>query len=215
MRTADDFNRYYATPDPWGVSRATFRDRVLRRHLTRSIRNKSVLELGCGEGHLAQAIFRKAQSVMAVDISDVAIGRAKSLNLRNARFETADLLDVSFGGYDVIAAIECIHFLSHREQGTFLERIARSTPASCFCFQVRSSTTSVTLVTGDCCSNSRASRIHGRQISQPVGLIGTPFSLRIVAYLLSCRSATGCSIGYPNGRFTKGSTPFAHRSRQA
>ena len=125
MRTADDFNRYYATPDPWGVSRATFRDRVFRRHLTRFVRNKSVLELGCGEGHLTQAIFHKARSVMAVDISDIAIARAKSLNLRNARFENADLLDVSFRGYDVIAAIECIYFLSHQEQGAFLEKVAR------------------------------------------------------------------------------------------
>jgi cyclopropane fatty-acyl-phospholipid synthase-like methyltransferase len=125
MRTADDFNRYYATPDPWGIARATFRDRVLRRHLTRSTRNKSVLELGCGEGHLTEAIFRKARSVTSVDISDVAIARAKSLNLQNARFEAADLMDASFGGYDVIAAIECIYFLSHREQGLFLERVAR------------------------------------------------------------------------------------------
>ena len=125
MRTADDFNRYYATPDPWGISRAMFRDRVLRRHLTRSIRNKSVLELGCGEGHLTQAIFRKARSVIAVDISDVAIARAKSLNLRNAGFETADFLETSFGGYDVIAAIECIYYLSHQEQGAFLQRVAR------------------------------------------------------------------------------------------
>lgn len=125
MRTADDFDRYYATPDPWGISRAMFRDRVLRRHLTRAIRNKSVLELGCGEGHLTQVIFHKARSVTAVDISDVAIARAKSLNLRNARFETADLLETSFEGYDVIAAIECIYYLSRQEQGTFLEKVAR------------------------------------------------------------------------------------------
>jgi 2-polyprenyl-3-methyl-5-hydroxy-6-metoxy-1,4-benzoquinol methylase len=125
MRTADDFNRFYATPDPWCVSRATFRDRVLRRRLTRSVRDKSVLELGCGEGHLTQAIFHKARSVMAIDISDVAIARAKSLDLRNAKFETADLLDISFGGYDVIAAIECIHYLSHEEQGAFLAKVAR------------------------------------------------------------------------------------------
>ncbi len=125
MRTADDFNRYYATPDPWGVSRATFRDRVLRRRLTRSIRNKSVLELGCGEGHLTQTIFHKARSVIAVDISDVAIARAKSLNLRNARFETADLLETSLAGYDVIAAIECIYYLSRQEQEAFLEKVAR------------------------------------------------------------------------------------------
>jgi 2-polyprenyl-3-methyl-5-hydroxy-6-metoxy-1,4-benzoquinol methylase len=128
MRTAEDFNRYYATPDPWHISRARFRDKVLRRCLKRFVRNKSVLELGCGEGHLTQAVFYKARSVMGVDISDVAIGRAKSLNLANARFENADLLHTPFNGYDVIAAIECIHYLSHRDQGAFLEKVAREHP---------------------------------------------------------------------------------------
>jgi SAM-dependent methyltransferase len=125
MRTADDFNRYYVKPDPWGISRATFRDKVLRRHLTRSIRNKSVLELGCGEGHVTQAVFHRARSVIAVDISDVATARAKLLHLRNARFDTADFLDISYEGYDVIAAIECIYYLSHQERGAFLRRLAR------------------------------------------------------------------------------------------
>jgi len=125
MRTADDFNRYYLTPDPWGVARAKFRDRVLRRHLTRPILKKSVLELGCGEGHLTQVIFCKARSVIAVDISDVAVARARLLNLANARFDCADLMETSFRDYDVIAAIECIYYLSRREQGAFLERVAR------------------------------------------------------------------------------------------
>ncbi|MBV9455913.1 MAG: class I SAM-dependent methyltransferase [Bradyrhizobium sp.] len=125
MRTADDFNRYYAKPDPWGISRATFRDNVLRRRLTRFIRNKSVLELGCGEGHLTATVFHRARFVNAVDISDVAIARAKLLNLPNARFQSSDLLDTSLAGYDVIAAIECIYYLSHQEQIVFLKRIAQ------------------------------------------------------------------------------------------
>jgi len=124
MRTAEEFNRFYEKPDPWQISRSRFRDRVLRRRLTPFIRGKSVLELGCGEGHLTQAVFSKARSVVGVDISDVAIARARSLSLPNARFESADLLHTSFRGYDVIAAIECIHFLSHQEQGAFLERVA-------------------------------------------------------------------------------------------
>jgi SAM-dependent methyltransferase len=125
MRTAEDFNLYYATPDPWHIARSRFRDKVLRRCLGRFIRDKSVLELGCGEGHLTQEIFGRARSVVGVDISDVAIARAKSLELPNARFENADLLQTSFKGYEVIAAIECIHYLSHPEQGAFLEKVAR------------------------------------------------------------------------------------------
>jgi SAM-dependent methyltransferase len=124
MRTAEDFNLYYATPDPWRVARSRFRDRVLRRCIGKFIRNKSVLELGCGEGHLTRTIFGRARSVVGIDISDVAIARAKSLNLPNARFENADLLQTSFKGFDVIAAIECIHYLTHPEQGAFLEKVA-------------------------------------------------------------------------------------------
>jgi cyclopropane fatty-acyl-phospholipid synthase-like methyltransferase len=125
MRTAEDFNLYYATPDPWHISHARFRDTVLRRRLMPFIRGKSVLELGCGEGHLTQAIFSKARSVVGVDISDVAITRAKSLSLPNAKFECADFLQTSFKGYDVIAAIECIHYLSHQEQCAFLEKVTK------------------------------------------------------------------------------------------
>jgi SAM-dependent methyltransferase len=125
MRTAEDFNLYYATPDPWHISRSRFRDRVLRRCLKQFIRDRLVLELGCGEGHLTKAVFGKARSVVGIDISDVAIARAQSLDLPNARFENADLLQISYKGYEVIAAIECIHYLSHPEQGAFLEKVAR------------------------------------------------------------------------------------------
>jgi SAM-dependent methyltransferase len=125
MRTAEDFNLYYATPDPWHISRSRFRDRVLRRCLKQFIRDRLVLELGCGEGHLTKAVFGKARSVVGIDISDVAIARAQSLDLPNARFENADLLQISYKGYEVIAAIECIHYLSHPERGAFLEKVAR------------------------------------------------------------------------------------------
>src|SRR5215475_5449220 len=88
MRTATDFNSFYASPDPWRISRASFRDRVLRSRLTKFTRDKSVLELGCGEGHLTQAVFGEARAITGIDISDVAIERAKALNLPNARFDS-------------------------------------------------------------------------------------------------------------------------------
>src|SRR5437899_11918027 len=125
MRTAEDFNLYYATPDPWHISRSRFRDRVLRRWLNEVIRDRFVLEPGCGEGHLTKAVFGRARSVVGIDISDVAIARAQSLELPNARFENADLLQISYKGYEVIAALECIHYLSHPEQGAFLEKVVR------------------------------------------------------------------------------------------
>ena len=125
MRTAADFNQFYAVPDPWRISRAHFRDRILRRAVSKFIKGKSVLELGCGEGHLTKSVFRRAKNITAVDFSAIAIERAKANKHPNARFENADFLDVSFTGYDTIAAIECLYYLTSEEQESFFQKIAK------------------------------------------------------------------------------------------
>jgi SAM-dependent methyltransferase len=125
MRTKEEFNQLYASPDPWGISRAAFRDRTLARCVRPFVTNKTVLELGCGEGHLTNTIFADARRVTGIDISDIAIARAKALGRPNARFECGDFLNVSFGGYDVIAAIECLYYLSREEQHEFFDKVKR------------------------------------------------------------------------------------------
>ena len=124
MRTAQDFDRYYETADPWGISRYRFRERALRRLIGSYLSGRAVLELGCGEGHLTQAVFGDASAVMGVDISRVAIPRAVALELPNARFQVADFLDIPFVGHDVIAAIECLYYLSPAEQDVVLDKVA-------------------------------------------------------------------------------------------
>ncbi len=124
MRTAADFNKLYETPDPWGIKHIVFRERILRRLIQPYVGGKSVLELGCGEGHLTEVVFCDAQLVDAIDISDVAIERAKQLSLANARFIAADFVNVSFFGYDVITAIECLYYLSEDACDAVLQRIS-------------------------------------------------------------------------------------------
>jgi SAM-dependent methyltransferase len=125
MRTAAEFNQFYAVPDPWRISNARFRDKVLRRVVSKYISGKSVLELGCGEGHLTQAIFGDASSVTGIDLSDVAIARATARAIPNARFKAADFLNMPFEGFDVIAAIECLYYLTPEDQAVFFEKVAR------------------------------------------------------------------------------------------
>ena len=124
MRTANDFNFYYRSPDPWGINHASRRDRALSRVIAPYVAGKRVLELGCGEGHLTGTVFGTAAAVTGIDISDVAIERARAACIKNARFEVADFLSISFAGHDVIAAIECIHYLSPSEQETFFAKLA-------------------------------------------------------------------------------------------
>jgi 2-polyprenyl-3-methyl-5-hydroxy-6-metoxy-1,4-benzoquinol methylase len=125
MRTAADFDHFYGTEDPWRISRAGFRDRIFRRSVSKFISGKSVLELGCGEGHLTQAIFGNAKSVFGIDLSDVAIDRAKARAIPNAQFRSGDFLNISFEGFDVITAIECLYYLASDDQVTFFNKVAR------------------------------------------------------------------------------------------
>jgi cyclopropane fatty-acyl-phospholipid synthase-like methyltransferase len=123
MRTAEDFNAYYKTPDPWRIGHANRRDKALSGAIARHVEGKTVLELGCGEGHLSATVFGGAKRIHGVDISPLAVARATALNIRNASFETADFLSVSFAGYDVIAAIECLYYLSSDEQDAFFRKL--------------------------------------------------------------------------------------------
>ena len=124
MRSAEDFNSFYQSPDPWKIGHASRRDRALARIVGPYVAGKTVLELGCGEGHLTATIFKDASRIKAIDISPVAISRAITLSLPNASFQASDFLNVSFAGYDVIAAIECLYYLSPTEQETFFKKLA-------------------------------------------------------------------------------------------
>ena len=123
--SAADFDALYASRDPWGIARASFRDRALRSIVTPWVRGERVLELGCGEGHLTKALFASAERVLGVDISKVALERAVKLNIANARFVNLNLMSVSFEGFDVIAAIECINYLSKHERMAFFAKVKR------------------------------------------------------------------------------------------
>lgn len=124
MRSAHDFDSYYQSPDPWGIGKASRRDKALSRIIGPYLAGKAVLELGCGEGHLTASVFCDAHSVKGIDISAVAISRATARSLPNASFQTADFLNVSFVGYDVIAAIECLYYLSPSQQEAFFQKLA-------------------------------------------------------------------------------------------
>lgn len=125
MRTAVEFDAYYAVPDPWGATRAPRRDRALGRVMASYIRGRTVLELGCGEGHLTSTVFKDAYWITAVDISATALQRAQ--RAPNATFRLADFMsdDVDFWTHETVAALECLYYLSGTEVDVFFDKLSR------------------------------------------------------------------------------------------
>lgn len=96
----------YST-DPYEIDRLEALDAALGAG-----RLGRILELACAEGHLTERLARRAASVTALDISAVAIDRARR-RAPAASFVEADLLvwEPEEAAFDAIVAAEVLYYL--------------------------------------------------------------------------------------------------------
>jgi SAM-dependent methyltransferase len=106
---------YRAEPPPWEIRGP---QPALARVLDSGVRGPRVLDLGCGTGDLAIALARRGHEVTAVDISSVAIGRARAKAAGQGltvRFEVGDATRLSLAAapFDMVFDSGLLHNL-HR-----------------------------------------------------------------------------------------------------
>jgi O-antigen biosynthesis protein len=90
------------------------------------VRDKSVLDVACGEGYGSDLIAKYAESVIGVDLSEEAIKHATSAYCKaNLQFEHGSVLDLPFRNetFDVVISFETIEHLV--EQSQMLDEILR------------------------------------------------------------------------------------------
>ena len=95
MRTRDEWDSWYARPNPWGTE-GDDEDRVRTELLLSRLKHAHfvhLLDLGCGEGRLTDVLSRLSEHTYGIDIAHAAIERARS-RFPHIRFEQGDLLDV-------------------------------------------------------------------------------------------------------------------------
>ncbi|MET0660369.1 MAG: class I SAM-dependent methyltransferase [Steroidobacteraceae bacterium] len=103
-----------------------FRTRVLEQ-----ARDRCVLEYGCGAESLAFDLGGHAKEVVGIDISDVAIARAKQTahgrQLQNVRFklDNAEAMSLPAASVDVVAGSGIVHHLDIARSMRELRRVLR------------------------------------------------------------------------------------------
>jgi len=131
METREEWEEWYARPNPWD-NEGSLEDRVRIRAVTERLamaRFRLALDLGCGEGFMTSALARTAERTLAFDISGQAVRRAQ------ARFpaiefaqgeirEVARRPDVVAMPFDFVSVAEVLYYLQDdRDRAEAVEAI--------------------------------------------------------------------------------------------
>lgn len=118
-RVGSELSRAYGVQDPWNYAsprgeRRFDRELGLIASAVPSGNLPAVLEIGCGEGHFTERLASRCQALLAVDINQVALARARQrcVHLRNVRFQSWDLCDGTLlGEFDLVIATSVLEYI--------------------------------------------------------------------------------------------------------
>jgi SAM-dependent methyltransferase len=110
----------YQIADPWNMQSdlETFRfertNAVIRQYCTGL---RSILEVGCGEGHQSQFLQQLAPQIHGVDVSATAIERAKR-RLPTAHFAAGDIFSQPWSNtkFDLVVACEVLYYIENMQR---------------------------------------------------------------------------------------------------
>lgn len=126
LRSAYDLGRsldllYEGRQDPWGLDSPHFRYQQIKYATMLSLlpprRYKRALDLGCGTGNLTRRLSARADQVLGIDVSQVAIAQAarRTNGQSNLRFQQGDALNLSRdldNGFDLVVIADTLYYLS-------------------------------------------------------------------------------------------------------
>jgi trans-aconitate methyltransferase len=113
----------------WAAGRWNYLDAVnpLSVEIVRKYsRNGAIVELGCGSGALAASVgSRFYKSYKGVDISNVAIKRARARRIDRSEFEIGTMESAPIGPADLIIIQEALFYLESKQQIGLLQKCLR------------------------------------------------------------------------------------------
>lgn len=107
---------YTSNPDPWDFETSEYEHLKYTKTLTSlpRARYQNALEVGCSIGVLTQQLAQRCDRLLAIDISEVALGTAKKRlhNQDNVTLEKAAIPDdFPAGAYDLVLLSEVGYYL--------------------------------------------------------------------------------------------------------
>ncbi len=92
---------------------------------------RSILDLGCGHGQLANFLALCGRRAHGIDLLPrrIAVARDAARGRLNSTFSTGDITGPLPAGFDAIVAIDCLHYLPLADQDRFIKSCFAALPA--------------------------------------------------------------------------------------
>ncbi|WP_028066728.1 class I SAM-dependent DNA methyltransferase [Solirubrobacter soli] len=124
------FEQLYAQdPDPWRFETSAY-ERAKYDATIEALapgRYASGLEIGCSIGVLTARLATLTDSLLAIDVADDALARAKARGLRNVTYERREVPEeFPDGAYDLVVASEVLYYLDEPAFAATCDAIERT-----------------------------------------------------------------------------------------
>jgi 2-polyprenyl-3-methyl-5-hydroxy-6-metoxy-1,4-benzoquinol methylase len=135
----DEFNQFFQKADPWNLSGNVeqARYKLVLSYILKSFspHQSSILELGCAEGNFTEHLSKVGYKSTSVDISDIAIERARQKKLNNTDFICSEMVEYlsanDISGFNLILLLESFYYLSDLAREILLSNLKEKCKADC------------------------------------------------------------------------------------
>ncbi len=123
------FNWRYKNKDPYDVTSVDYeleKYGKIVKALDVKEKHGTILEIGCGEGHLTKMYPHKADRILAVDISDMALSRARknTAGMDNVEIRRMDIFNEPLEqAFDVVICSEVLFYFEPEQLPGVVERV--------------------------------------------------------------------------------------------
>lgn len=129
----ETFDKLFSTKDPWNLNciGEQLRYKIVIDFIKTNFYKPKlkVLEIGCAEGNFTEFLDKEEINTTSIDISEVAIERAKKRNLYNISFISSDMVEFikhyDISSYDLVLVMECFYYLSNEKRNELLKALSK------------------------------------------------------------------------------------------
>lgn len=127
------FDDFFSTEDPWNLfnRQEQYRYKFVLNFIKKNFPKPdlNILEIGCAEGNFSEYLDKENLKTTAIDISEVAIERARNKKLKNVKFICSEMTDFiqreDIESYDIILMMECYYYMGSEQRNIFLKELVR------------------------------------------------------------------------------------------